>query len=223
MLDRYCAQCENPLAATVHHNQRYCSAECKRLASRERERPRDRESAARKRAARSPEQHAADLAYLRAWRAANRDRVKALNRAAYLANPQAYAEQRDRWRLEHPEQHLDIMRNVVATRRARKLGNGLRRVTRADIARMFTRAGGICSYCGTAAKLTVDHVIPLARGGAHSIGNLVAACETCNKRKGKLLLAEWRLRLALEAVDPRGVPVSGGHRPRLDRRVPSGT
>ncbi|HSJ63320.1 MAG TPA: HNH endonuclease [Gemmatimonadaceae bacterium] len=47
-----------------------------------------------------------------------------------------------------------------------------------------------CVYCGTALDLgtaTLDHVQPLARGGAHTPGNVVAACGPCNRRKGDLL------------------------------------
>lgn len=50
--------------------------------------------------------------------------------------------------------------------------------------------GQRCVYCG--ARLdqhtaTLDHVSPLARGGAHEIGNLVSACAPCNRLKGDLL------------------------------------
>jgi 5-methylcytosine-specific restriction endonuclease McrA len=46
-----------------------------------------------------------------------------------------------------------------------------------------------CVYCGTALDLqtaTLDHVQPLARGGAHTPGNVVAACGPCNRRKGDM-------------------------------------
>jgi 5-methylcytosine-specific restriction endonuclease McrA len=46
-----------------------------------------------------------------------------------------------------------------------------------------------CVYCGSTLDLetaTLDHVQPLARGGAHTPGNVVAACGPCNRRKGDL-------------------------------------
>ncbi|HEX8510460.1 MAG TPA: HNH endonuclease [Propionibacteriaceae bacterium] len=61
----------------------------------------------------------------------------------------------------------------------------------------MSRAQGCCAYCGECRPLTMDHVVPLARGGRHAIGNLAPACETCNKRKGSMLLVEWRYRSAL--------------------------
>lgn len=51
-----------------------------------------------------------------------------------------------------------------------------------------------CVYCGSALDLetaTLDHVQPLARGGAHTPGNVVAACGPCNRRKGDLLPHEF--------------------------------
>lgn len=42
-----------------------------------------------------------------------------------------------------------------------------------------------CQYCGRkTTTLTLDHVIPRRLGGAHTWGNLVAACSPCNRRKG---------------------------------------
>ena len=43
---------------------------------------------------------------------------------------------------------------------------------------------GRCAYCGRKPKqLTIDHVIPLAKGGSHIPENLVPACKPCNSAK----------------------------------------
>jgi 5-methylcytosine-specific restriction endonuclease McrA len=45
---------------------------------------------------------------------------------------------------------------------------------------------GLCQYCGRrfpASQLTMDHVIPLARGGTSAPGNIVPACSACNRDK----------------------------------------
>lgn len=55
-------------------------------------------------------------------------------------------------------------------------------------------AAGRCHYCGRPtpkAELTMDHVVPLTRGGRSSKGNLVACCKECNNRKKNLLPLEW--------------------------------
>lgn len=37
-----------------------------------------------------------------------------------------------------------------------------------------------------------DHVVPIRRGGRHSIGNLLPSCNRCNLSKAAKLLVEWR-------------------------------
>jgi 5-methylcytosine-specific restriction endonuclease McrA len=49
-------------------------------------------------------------------------------------------------------------------------------------------------YCGqvfTADELTVDHVQPKVKRGDRSGGNLVTACELCNRAKGHMSLARF--------------------------------
>ena len=51
-----------------------------------------------------------------------------------------------------------------------------------------------CVYCATRLDqrtATLDHVVPLARGGAHDPGNLVVACGPCNRLKSDLLPFEF--------------------------------
>lgn len=55
-------------------------------------------------------------------------------------------------------------------------------------------AKGVCYYCGNAApahELTMDHIVPIARGGKSTKGNVVPACKTCNNKKKQMLPMEW--------------------------------
>jgi 5-methylcytosine-specific restriction endonuclease McrA len=50
---------------------------------------------------------------------------------------------------------------------------------------VFRRDNFTCQYCGKKSNsLTIDHVIPRSKGGAHAWENLVAACPSCNHKKG---------------------------------------
>lgn len=54
---------------------------------------------------------------------------------------------------------------------------------------------GLCHYCGghfASDELTLDHVVPLVRGGRSTHGNCVPACKKCNTRKRDLLPIEWQ-------------------------------
>ena len=69
---------------------------------------------------------------------------------------------------------------------------------------VFARDRHTCQYCGRQTHdLTLDHVMPRHRGGAHSWENLVTACKPCNHRKGGKTLDEARLRLKREPHEPR--------------------
>ena len=55
-------------------------------------------------------------------------------------------------------------------------------------------AKGVCHYCEkqiTPKELTMDHVVPISRGGKSTKGNVVTACRDCNTLKKQLLPMEW--------------------------------
>ena len=55
-------------------------------------------------------------------------------------------------------------------------------------------AKGKCYYCGCSIapkELTMDHIVPIARGGRSTKGNVVPACKECNNHKKQLLPMEW--------------------------------
>lgn len=68
-----------------------------------------------------------------------------------------------------------------------------RRITRRAL---FARDGNACQYCGSGARLTLDHVLPRSRGGVSAWDNVVAACAPCNLRKGDRLPHEAGMALA---------------------------
>jgi hypothetical protein len=78
-----------------------------------------------------------------------------------------------------------------------KVARGERRpnnVSRRDKQALAMRDGGaVCHYCGARSKLgelTVDHVVPLARGGSNARANKVLACRPCNAAKGAAIWVE---------------------------------
>lgn len=60
-------------------------------------------------------------------------------------------------------------------------------------------ADGHCTYCSKEARLTLDHVIPLSKGGKHSKDNVVPACLRCNSSKGNKTLEEWNAKRLTQA------------------------
>lgn len=79
-------------------------------------------------------------------------------------------------------QWVDIQKDEAHVRRERERARNLRSSTywRQQLEK------GICHYCGqhfAPAELTMDHVVPVARGGRSVKGNVVPCCHECNRRK----------------------------------------
>ena len=84
---------------------------------------------------------------------------------------------------------IDITADPAHVKREREKARLLRRTDwwRALVAK------GVCHYCHRnvgAANLTLDHVVPVARGGRSTRGNCVPCCRDCNAKKGAQTTAE---------------------------------
>ncbi len=100
------------------------------------------------------------------------------NRAWIAAHPEASADHKRRyWRSE--KGRANWVRG-----RARRLGaEGSHTAT--ELLSMYRDQGGVCAYCETALNdsHTVDHMIPLSRGGRNDWSNLAIVCAPCNGSK----------------------------------------
>ena len=104
------------------------------------------------------------------YRIRNRQRIKKVKDLYYLNNHELH---RDR---DHG-------------RRAKKNKNGVFKVLKKELRKLYNSP---CFYCGSLDKITIDHIIPISRGGTHGIGNLVSACSFCNGSKHTKFLIEWK-------------------------------
>ena len=81
-----------------------------------------------------------------------------------------------------------------------------RRLSRREV---FLRDNFTCLYCGRETRqLTLDHVVPRYRGGAHTWENVVSACISCNHRKAGRTPQEAGMLLPGEIRPPRPNPYS---------------
>lgn len=91
---------------------------------------------------------------------------------------------------------------------------GLTQSQRNNLLHTWQRQHRTCTYCGIRQADTIDHVIPLIRGGDSYEGNLAPACRACNSMKGGKLLAEWKLNIRLKQQQE---PTTWQWRPRPKR------
>ena len=95
-------------------------------------------------------------------------------------NVQAQIRQTREWERRNPDKARAMDRVAKMNRRARNM-NGAH--TADEWRLLCAQYGNVCLCCGSSAPLTVDHVIPLARGGTNTIDNIQPLCHACNTRK----------------------------------------
>lgn len=130
-----------------------------------------------------------------AWQEANRDEIRAKARSSErrrLATDPAYRERKRAWFAANRDKHIVYQAN----RRARKRSNpGSIGVTDGEWQSIKKQYGFRCVYCGLLTEdLTMDHVIPVTKGGRHAAANILPACKPCNSSKNALLLVQWKRR-----------------------------
>lgn len=131
----------------------------------------------------------------RRYRERHREEVLAFQKAYRAANPARCREWEKKWRRKNP----DNIKDRCHRRRAR-----LAAVTKADCTARISilKQERFCHWCCEfmpPSTATIDHVIPLARGGNHEPDNLVAACGSCNYSRGDKLISEWEWKSAKAA------------------------
>lgn len=63
-----------------------------------------------------------------------------------------------------------------------------------DKRHIYDQQNGLCAYCGQHRNIkymTVDHIIPLSKGGTDSLENLQCTCKLCNRLKSDMLPSEF--------------------------------
>jgi 5-methylcytosine-specific restriction endonuclease McrA len=143
--------------------------------------------------------------------AEKRDELASKARAAYAANPQAAKDRVVQWKTSHPERWREIQRAAgakyqranpavsreIVRRRQLRLSSIEKTLTANEWHSICSFYGWGCAYCGdTERKITIDHVVPISRGGNHAADNVVPCCKPCNCAKGGRTPEEWRPRLA---------------------------
>lgn len=131
------------------------------------------------------------------WRDANRDYVRARQKAYDAKRKEKVRERNAARYLKNRDKILSQTKAYFRTEngKASVKAAGFRRRkygkvsldTIKDVRNGYPR---FCSYCLAKAS-TIDHVVPLTLGGTHDFDNLVPACLSCNSSKGSKSLLQW--------------------------------
>lgn len=131
---------------------------------------------------RYPYCHPCKTSYMHAYKAQPevRARIRATNRA------------RKHHRLAHEPGYRERRKAYERMRKLRMRHNGPMESVALD--ELLLRDGPGCALCGLALgeDITLEHKVPLSRGGTHTRSNLALAHHLCNSQKGRMTLDEWQ-------------------------------
>jgi len=89
------------------------------------------------------------------------------------------------WMKAHPE----VNKLASSRRRANLRNNKVYKILPKEIRKLYSQP---CFMCGATEGQTIDHKIPVVRGGSHGIGNFMTLCKSCNCKKHDRLFIEWK-------------------------------
>lgn len=131
------------------------------------------------------------------WHKKNKDRARKSRRDYYLNNREERDAYIKRWTQENPE-----MKRAQNRNRKARMKNAIGKHTAKEVLELLEKQEWICIGCktlmsdkkGCKKKYTVDHIIPLVKGGSNFISNIQLLCMSCNSSKQDTDLEEWILR-----------------------------
>jgi len=121
------------------------------------------------------------------WEENNKRRHQAASLAYYYRDRKKCRAATKTWFDSNPEKAASYQHQ----RRSRRAGNKSGTVSKREMRRLLESP---CLACGAIGSTTVEHLIPISRGGSHTIGNLAPLCGPCNSSKGSKTWMEWRIK-----------------------------
>ena len=154
--------------------------------------------------------------YMREWHVRHWEHDLEKQRERRRANPAKHTEEVRRYYFAHRDEillrrrtdpdeiarrkryvnsHRDLYNSIQNRHRAHRRGAVVTASEWGHIKEVF---GNRCAYCGRGeVKLEQEHIVPLSRGGEHSMRNLVPACKSCNtSKKNRVIVPMWSMAVA---------------------------
>lgn len=121
------------------------------------------------------------------WVENNQERAKEYKKQYHIDNRDKILAKVRKWEKDNPEQYKILRRSITHRRRANIKNNGNNTLTAQEIADLL-KSHLYCEYCGIKENLTIDHIIPISKGGQNCLSNVTVACGSCNSRKGNKII-----------------------------------
>lgn len=113
------------------------------------------------------------------FRQNNPNKITEMTRKYYVNFGSVILARNRKWIKGHP-----LAAIVKSQNRRLRFAQVKRTLTTREWAIIVNNYDGRCAYCGRGeVKMTMDHIIPISKGGEHTANNVVPACKPCNSRK----------------------------------------
>ena len=116
------------------------------------------------------------------WQASHPVERKICAKISQQRHPENGRRATKKWRLAHPERHVEAQRNYRAKKK-----NSVGKVSTKEFRELVEQYDFRCLKCGLSesalTEITMDHVIPISRGGDNVIENIQPLCRNCNSSK----------------------------------------
>lgn len=135
----------------------------------------------------------------KAYRERNKEKISKNSTKWRLANPERYLNNQRNWRKQNPgksvayvqaynKRHPEMV--TKSSRKRREIFKGIEGTfTLEEWTSICDRHENKCLWCGKSSiKLTIDHVIPISKGGSNYASNLQPLCARCNAKKNNRIL-----------------------------------
>jgi len=142
-------------------------------------------------------------AYQAVYLKRNRAKVNARKKARYYSKPEEICAKNAEYREKNYERRLEIeqasraknkekwrpAKNARQSARYRALKENQFVILNKELRQVYEAP---CYNCGSMENQTLDHLIPLSKGGRHSVGNIGTLCSSCNSSKHARTITEWK-------------------------------
>lgn len=138
----------------------------------------------------------------RAYWDANREKMNEWQNNWRKRNPEKRQAQRLRYNRTYREQNIVVAREWAKNNpeKRAKIKTAYRARKHSETFYILDREikhlkASPCAVCGSQGPVDIDHIVPLSKGGRHSVGNLQPLCRSCNTSKSDKFFADWLYRV----------------------------